>query len=866
MVYSKAHADHAINFIQELKLTKGKWAGQPFILLPWEKELVSKLFGTLREDGTRQYRTAYVEIGKKNGKALALGTPIPTPDGWTTMGDLKQGDYVIDEKGNPCQVINTSKVMKGRPCYRIEFSDGEEIIADANHLWEVDVYTGSKKPYTRPKILTTQQMLGNQKGKSGCYKYRIKINDSLNTRSRFLPLPPYSLGVWLADGNQYNATITININDTSVEEQINKEGIITREYQTKNAGSKNIVFGDGDRRQAARDKSYQATLRKMNLLQNKHIPIEYLRASRKQRMALLKGFMDSDGHASKAGQCEYTSVNKRLAEDVLELIRSLGYKASLGEGRALLNGKDYGPKYRIMFYAYKDETVFSLDRKTNRLKERPEKPTKNSFKTIISVEPTESVPVKCIQVDSESKLFLAGKNMTPTHNSELGAAIALYMLLADGEPNAEVYVAACDRQQASIIFNTSMNFVEGNDTLSKVTNTIRSTKRIVYQKTGSFYQVLSSDVKSKSGINASCVILDEIWTYPNPDLAKMLTTGSGDARTQPLFLYLTTAGNKLTGYGWEMHQKAEDVLNGKRVDPSFLSIIYGLEDDADIADEKNWYKANPSLGHTIKIDRVREHYNQVKDDPADLALFKQLRLNMWLKQEIKWMPMENWDVCNYSVDPEALKGRVCYAGLDLSSTTDITAFVLVFPPEEEGDKFQVIPYFWIPEETLQQRVRRDHVPYDIWHKQGLIKLTEGNVVHYGFIEKFIDKLGEAYNIREIVYDRWGATQMSQNLEGMGFNMVPFGQGFKDMSPPTKELMRLTLSKQIAHGGHPVLRWMADNIVVRTDPAGNLKVDKEKSSEKIDGIVALIMGLARATVNPPDESSSIYDDRDMIILG
>jgi phage terminase large subunit-like protein len=327
--------------------------------------------------------------------------------------------------------------------------------------------------------------------------------------------------------------------------------------------------------------------------------------------------------------------------------------------------------------------------------------------------------------------------------SELGAAIALYMLLADGEPNAEVYVAACDRQQASIIFNTSMNFVEGNRTLSKVTNTIRSTKRIVYPKTGSFYQVLSSDVKSKSGINASCVILDEIWTYPNPDLAKMLTTGSGDARTQPLFLYLTTAGNKLSGYGWEMHCKAKDILEGRKVDPTFLSIIYGLEDDADIEDENNWYKANPSLGHTISIDRVREHYNQVKDDPADLALFKQLRLNMWLKQEIKWMPMDKWDLCNFNVDPEELKGRVCYGGLDLSSTSDITAFVLVFPPEDEEDKYQVLPFFWLPEETLPQRVKRDSVPYDIWNRQGLLNLTEGNVVHT--IRPWLVRIEQAMN-------------------------------------------------------------------------------------------------------------------------
>jgi phage terminase large subunit-like protein len=191
---------------------------------------------------------------------------------------------------------------------------------------------------------------------------------------------------------------------------------------------------------------------------------------------------------------------------------------------------------------------------------------------------------------------------------------------------------------------------------------------------------------------------------------------------------------------------------------------------------------------------------------------------------------------------------------------------LVFPPLEERGRYQVLPYFWLPEETLHQRVKKDGVPYDIWHRQGLLNVTEGNVVHYGFIEKFIENLGERYNIREIVYDRWGATQMSQNLEGMGFTVVPFGQGFKDMSPPTKDLMRLILSKQVAHGGHPVLRWMADNIVVRRDPAGNIKVDKEKSSEKIDGIVAMIMGLARAAVNPPEDDGSIYDERDMIILG
>ncbi len=222
--------------------------------------------------------------------------------------------------------------------------------------------------------------------------------------------------------------------------------------------------------------------------------------------------------------------------------------------------------------------------------------------------------------------------------SEIAAAIALYMLLADGESNAEVYVAACDRQQASIIFNTSVNFVEGNQILSKVTKTVMSTKRVVYPRTGSFFQVLSSDVKSKSGLNVSCVILDEIWTYPNADLARMLTTGSGDAREQPLFIYLTTAGDKLRGYGWDMHQKAKDILSGRRVDDTFLPIIYGLDEGDDWEDEKNWHKANPSLGHTLQIERIREHFQQAKQDPVEEALFKQLRLNMWLKLTLSGCP------------------------------------------------------------------------------------------------------------------------------------------------------------------------------------------------------------------------------------
>ena len=341
--------------------------------------------------------------------------------------------------------------------------------------------------------------------------------------------------------------------------------------------------------------------------------------------------------------------------------------------------------------------------------------------------------------------------------------------------------------------------------------------------------------------------------------------GSGDARMQPLYFLITTAGDNTNSICYEVHQKAKDILEGRKFDPTFYPVIYGADESDDWTDPKTWKKANPSLGITVGIDKVQAACDQAKQNPAEENAFRQLRLNQWVKQAVRWMPMHLWDKCAFAVNEDDLEGRVCYGGLDLSSTTDITAFVLVFPPENEDDKYIILPYFWIPEDNIDLRVRRDHVPYDLWQKQGYLETTEGNVVHYGYIERFIERLGERFNIREIAFDRWGAVQMVQNLEGMGFTVVPFGQGFKDMSPPTKELMKLTLEQRISHGGHPILRWMLDNVCAKSDPAGNIKMDKEKSTEKIDGAVATVMALDRAIRCGNDTSASVYDSRGLLFI-
>lgn len=448
--------------------------------------------------------------------------------------------------------------------------------------------------------------------------------------------------------------------------------------------------------------------------------------------------------------------------------------------------------------------------------------------------------------------------------SELAAAVALYLLYADNEPSAEVYGAAADRQQASIVFDVAKQMVEMSPALMKRSKLMGATKRIVNYSNAGYYQVLSAEVGGKHGFSVSGLVFDEIHTQPNRQLYDVLTKGSSDARQNPLHFIITTAGNDRHSIAYELHTKAVDILEGRRVDPTFYPVVYGLKDDEDWEDEENWYKVNPSLGYTVDIERLRDAYREAKQNPADEITFKWLRCNMWVSSTVAWIPDAIYMRGNESIEAASLEGRDCYAGLDLSSTGDITALVLIFPPRDENEKYVLLPYFWIPEETIPRRVKANSVPYDIWEKQGYIMSTEGNVIHYDFIEKFIIYLSEKYHILEIAVDRWNATQMIQNLEGEGFTIIPFGQGFSSMSAPTKEFYRLLMEGRIIHGGNPVLRWMAGNVVIDTDPAGNIKVTKAKSKEKIDGIVAAIMALDRC-IRQEGQSGSVYDERGLLVF-
>lgn len=465
---------------------------------------------------------------------------------------------------------------------------------------------------------------------------------------------------------------------------------------------------------------------------------------------------------------------------------------------------------------------------------------------------------------------VARKNGKTTMASGAG----LYLMVADGEPGAEVYSAATKKDQAKISHADATKFVENSPQLRRLISVVRD--NLSSTANNSKFEPLGRDSDSLDGLNIHGAIADELHAWKDAHMWDVLETGMG-SRRQPLMLAITTAGFDRNSLCYQHHTYVEQVLSGVIEDDSYFGIIYTLDEGDDWQEEANWVKANPNLDISKKRDDMRRLAARAQEMPARLNAFLRLHLNIWTQSETRWINRAAWDAGDKGpIDEGALAGRRCYAGLDLSSNTDVTALALVFPPDEEDGAYEALLRFWIPEENMWERVRRDRVPYDAWVRQGYIEATPGNVVDYEFILAQLRADAQAFDLRELAFDRWGSQKIITDLQEVGFTveekthkqsglplLVQFGQGFASMSGPMKELEKLILSQRLAHGNNPVLTWMADNLVVREDPAGNVKPDKEKSIEKIDGMVALVMALDRAVRH--GVVVSVYEARGVRVL-
>jgi len=448
--------------------------------------------------------------------------------------------------------------------------------------------------------------------------------------------------------------------------------------------------------------------------------------------------------------------------------------------------------------------------------------------------------------------------------TSLIAAIALYHLTCDG-PGGQIYCCAADRQQAELVYRAACGMREQNEDLQEILKLTDSKKEIKNTDTGTTLKVLSAEAYTKHGLNPTVVIFDELHAQPSRDLWDIMTFGAGAARKEPIWWVITTAGDDADRQtiGWEIHELATRIKDKEIEDPNWYVKIYNAPEDADIYDEATWFAANPSLGKTINIDSVRQEALYARNSEAGERLFRWLRLNQWITvKAVGWLPLTLWDSTVGHWDAAELVGRECFVGLDLASTTDLTAMALLFPPDETTTEWRAIFESWIPDERMRERSKRDKVPYERWVKDRYLHATPGNAVDYEFVEARLKAIARQYKVQYICADPWNSRMLTQRLDKAGVQTVEVPQTIAGLSPGMKEMERLLRTGAMTHEANPVARWCFGNISVAIDGNENLKPMKNKSADRIDTIVALINAMAialtqRRQINPYETQELIW---------
>lgn len=847
------------HFARLLKHTEAPFSGKPFIPAPWQDEYLDKLFNTKRPDGLRQYQRSLLAIPRKNGKALALDTPVLTAAGWKTMGTVDVGDEVFHPSGYRTRVVAVSELMHGRPCYAMSFTRGETIVADAEHLWKTTSAVG--KPLSGQRqglkrgdcggeaIRRTAEIAStvwsNSRRRSN---HRIPVCSAIEMPAASLPVDPYVFGLWLGDGSKTQAAVAVGGGDEETIENIRDSGYQTRvkprlingrtHYTVSIAG---VDTPDGER--------VLNHLRSMGVFANKHIPRIYIESSVNQRLSLLQGLMDSDGYCSKDGLCVFVNNNKAIIDGIAEVVRSLGMKAIVKTRPSRSGGKDYGLIYNVVFTPWLPTQVFRLSRKQSNVRCLPKKTTKTRFHYIQSCEPADSVPVRCIQVEAADGMFLVGRSLIPTHNSSMCAVIGAYEGFFGAE-GGQILIAAGDRKQASLLFTACSRYIESCPGLLKRAKIYKGS--IVIPHKNSVIQFLSSEHRGKHGFNPSVVILDELHVQPNRDLLDVLESGMG-ARTEPLVIYVTTAGMDRIGPCYDEWQRALKVRDGLIEDPTFLPCIYEADDGDDFSDEAVWAKANPNYGVTVRKEFMEREAALARESVAQEIKFRTLYLNQWVSNGAnRFFRSGVIDKCMVPTKPPG--ERIAYCGLDLSSNTDTTAFVAVWP--DEDGSFDVHCHIFIPEENAD----KDEAPYRQWAKDGFCTLTEGDLVDFDAVRNYVLSFCERNAVRAVAIDRWNATHITTQLVAEGIEVKPYGQGYASMSAPTKLLEALVLGGRLRLGDNKAIALHLSNMQVRVDDAGNIKPTKQHShsTARIDAAVALVMslGLASSEAHGPAEEPTL----------
>lgn len=828
--FRESEVDEAIEFISTMKHFTGSHSNKPFILENWQSFIVANIVGIyLKGTDKRKYSSSYIEVSRKNGKALSLDTVIPTPTGFTTMGELKVGDYVLGNDGSPTKITFVTPTQYNKTCYKVTFEDGEMITADAEHQWQI-----KKLGSTKEVVLTTEDLLDFKRvradGKGNEYKYRVPIPKPIELPEKDLPVDPYTLGLWLGDGSTSKPSFTVSRDDVAMYDcliPIYGDYKVSEKKGQINSLTVSFAGDKGKNNSLLRHKLIEA-----GVFNNKHIPEDYLRSSKEQRLALLQGLMDTDGTVSKAGQCEFIQKSIEISDGLCDLLGSLGIKYSRVTKIPKCNGKVCDPVERITFYTDKTLPCFRLERKYDRLKDTLNK--RMLYKSIINIEPTKSVPVRCITVDNKDSLYLCGNRYTVTHNSAVAAALCLYFLIADGEDGAEVLLAANSKEQAKISYKFASVYTKQLDPKAKYLKPYRDS--ITLNLNNSLLKVLAADSSKLDGYNCSFGLIDEWHSAPDSSVRDVIKSSMG-MRDNPHLCTITTAGFDKTYPCFRLRQVGIEILSGVKTDESLFVAIYSLDEEDSWDDPKVWMKSNPNLGITVREDYLKEQVNQAKNNPAEEVGVKTKNLNIWVDSSEVWIPDVYILDATEDIDYKDYQDYTAYLGVDLGATSDLTAVSILIPTD---DKLLFKTHYYLPESALEEKSLKE--TYKLWKQLGQLTITPGNVTDYDFITNDIVKIQEHLNIQKIFYDPYNATQWAINCTEIGLPLEPYSQNMANFNRPTKELERLILSKGCAIDNNEVTRFCFRNVTIKADHNGNVKPVKYVDAKKIDGVIANLMAL------------------------
>ncbi len=848
-----------------IRLTKSPFYGKPMRLMLWQKAFIEALYSFKMPDGNDRFKRALLLIGRKNAKALALDTRIPTPEGDKTIADIKEGDFVFDEYGKPVRVLATSEIFKAHPCYKVVFEDGDEIIADENHLWGVMTKSDRRVAKYQPRsdrkrtaftdiqenglrIRRTYEIADDfsrirrdEKGMQ--YKYRVPVPAPLEYPRKNL-FSPYILGLWLGDGSKDDNRLICGKSDLAeLVEHITEEGVEVGSIKNfkgkENAYEVRLGLKEGYHYNPIREE-----LRRLGVWMNKHIPEEYFTASVEERWALLQGLMDTDGTVSKAGQCSFTQKSETLTADVSKLLSSLAIKHNVKRNRAFIKDKDCGDVYDIHFWVDRNHSCFRFRRKTERLKQKLA--PRMNYKSIVNVEYIGTRDTKCIMVDSKTGLFLAGQKNTVTHNSETCSALGNAEFIL-GPEGADIVCSSNNDAQASIVYDAIDLMRQLYD--PKDIDTKRNQRFILNKATNTKVFKLSDRTRNKEGRNIDWAILDEVNEMAENVIAKSIEQ-SQSLKENPKLIEITTEGFIINGYLDRELKWARAIINGEDQNVSstrFLPWLYTQDSEVEIfQNPRSWMKSNPSLGVIKRYDYLEEQVDIAKRSKADRIFVLSKDFNFKQNAVEKWLNPEDY-TREESIDLDSLHGCFCLGFVDLAETTDLSAAMALIYNPITREKTVLARYF-IPESKLLPE-NDDHnagAKYKDWAQAGYIGISDGNETDLASVAEWFAQLQTVHGIKlyKCGYDQRFARDWLNAMEGFGWSKQ---YGDVEMVLQNAQTLNNAIllteadlkSGLINLGANPVTRWCLSNACLKVNDQRQALVVKAENSQKIDGAVALV---------------------------